>query len=430
MGRREIIGIGLALAVAACSDKEASQEASKWYKPWFAQAGAEAVEEEAEAGDEASTEAESDPGAELEAGAEGEEEAEGEVHPPAEPEPQEARLVTIKVKRGETVQAYSKWSGVAEEELRTLNKIEGKKGLRMGANFQLMLDPAAFRKFEQARVEQLDRLEKDFFGRFEVVRLAKVTVKRGDNVWTVSKDHDGVPVWLIEKFNATSDMNALVIGTEVLVPVVQELAQAGTTVAGQLFAAGKETQPAKVPLAVRVAEAPARVEEADKPAPSDQQPRGLLVQVSRKETFGLYAQWADMKISDIQAANPGVSSSRLSVGQKIRVPVPDARAADFYRERRKFNGTPPPADIAPMREPKPVTAAATPKKDAFRRHKVTRGESAWVIATKRYKITINDLKRANPGMNLESLKVGDVLQVPVRNSRPGGARPARAPLMR
>lgn len=452
MNLRGIVGMGLAVglttALAACSDKEASQEAQRWYKPWFGQAGGEAEADEAAPA--TSEEAASDEAEPTEASdlPEGEEVAgepalgaePGAAKPALEEESHEARLVTIKVKRGETVQAYAKWSGVPEEDLRTLNKVEGKKGLRIGAPFQLMLDPPTYRKFEQAREEQLDKLEKDFFGRFEVVRLAKYAVKKGDNVWTVSKLHDNVPVWLIEKFNATTDMNALAVGSEVLVPVIQELALPGATAAGQLFPDGK------APPAVPVAAAPIVADKAVKPvaapkpaAPPEPAFRGLVVQVARKETFGLYSAWAGVKIADIQIANPGVSSSRLVVGQKIRVPVPDKRMADFYRERRKFNGTPPPADVAPLREPPTVAAARPPRagqptrepaKPAFRQHKVARGENAWVLATKRYKIPLTELKRMNPGKDLEALKVGDVIQVPAKASRPGGPRSVHTPVIR
>lgn len=466
------IAVALLAAIAAvgCGDEEASEEAKRWYRPWFLDEGSEGTPEDDEGlANEAEELAEpptvaAEPVAAPEAG------AAGMVAEAVDGPEGEARLVTIKVQRGETVRMYSQWSSVSGEELKALNEMGQRSGLRIGQPFQLMLTPQAYRSFTEARSEHFTQQEKAFFARFEVVKLDRYTVRRGDNIWKISKLHASVPVWVLEKFNSNMNLAKLRVGEELLVPVLNELAQADSSAAEELFVDNATR--------ARARQGGAAGNQRQGPGqPTQEAAAGITVTVSKRETLGHYAKWSGVSITAIVGANPGLNKDIIRLGQQIRVPIPDSKLTAFYRERRRFNGTPPPADVAPLR---PVRAAAVARrgKRAERRqgkasqpgaparavrprqrpteqepdsaapreepiaeaqpapaavpapvvkHRVAPGETAWLIAIRQYKISLQSLRTANPGKDLNRLQVGDMLTIPIRARQPGGDSAHRTP---
>jgi LysM repeat protein len=490
-----LLSAGLSLG---CSDEVDLEAAAEWYQPFFADPE-QALLEPAEGAfeplaDEPLAAALVEPGPyddEAAVAAEPNEAAMGE-----------ARLVVIKVQRGETVPLFSKWAGIPTEELRALNQMGKRRNLRIGAAFNLMLDPAAYRRFSESRTNHFTQLEKEFFAKFEVVRLERYEITRGDNIWKISKLHESVPVWVLEKFNSNVDLSKLKVGDELLVPVLNEV-----VAATDLF--GPE------------AEEGAKGAIAGKPAAKKAKPEvredegGIQVTVGRNETVGHYAKWCGCSVKKIKAVNPDLNPDRIRMGQQVLIPLKDSRLAHFWTKRRRFNGTKAPAEIAPVRKPRAAAAAKAPKKPArpaaakkpvkpgkaskaavaatvkpaakpskavrsiksatpaklakpegqavaageksgagadskkpaapkqaqvakapaklapakpsFVRHTVADGETAWKIAVRRYKISLQALRRANPGKDLDRLSVGQVLTIPVKLRQPGGGSVHRTP---
>ena len=436
----------LLLIVISCGEEGDQEDAARWYKPWFVQVEESLTDLDLLDDDEGQADPTEEPLVfEDDEIAAADESASAPVESePAEPlEPAgEAREVTIEVKRGETMPLYSKWSGLSMEVLSKAN--DGKRGLRARQAYQMTMTPGQFRRFEEARTTyHLDK-EKEFFTRYEVSRLERYKVIRGDNVWRIAKLHDKLPVWVLERFNSNVNMARLKIGEELIVPVLAEIAPAGSSAAKQLWASADDAKD-KAPEAVLATKKTAK--QKDKRTSSEPQ-KGVVVRVSKKETMGHYAKWARIKVSKLLEANPGIKPNLLRLGQKVRVPVSDKRLARFYTARRKFNGTPPPADmpsmvvkkqVAPVAQPAPrapapdkvppapVIAKAKKKKKKVIRHKVSAGESAWKIAVKRYGISLGELRLANPEKDLSRLRVGDVLHIPVKPSKPGGSGAVKTP---
>lgn len=421
-GINVLIAVTLA-SMVGCADDEAVEDAKKWYQPWFIQNGADMnpmAERAAVAPDEAESSAVA--GADAAPAVAVEPVAEPDAGPVAD-----GRVVTIKVKRGETLKLYSTWSKIPVAELRDMNDMR-KRGLRIGAAFKLRLDPKGYRSFTESRSEYFSNQEKRFFARWGVARLARYTVRKGDNVWRIAKRHDRLPVWVLEKFNGNINLSRLKVGEELLVPILTELSEPGGTAAKKLWAKGGGAKPQS---------ATAKGKKA-KRRPTLDPTVGFTVTVSKRETLGRYANWSGVSVKDILAVNPGLRKNVIVLGQKVFVPVPDARLARFFKLRRKFNGTPPPARIAGIRDSKPPAAGRKPRRAARSRaakrarsqrmttHRVAPGETAWVIAVKRYKIGLAALKSANPNKDLTRLRVGDLLRIP-RSSRPGGSGGHRAP---
>ena len=469
--------IVLALAIIACAEEETSGEASAWYQPWFIEPSSPTIDDESE-------HTAMQPVIHQE-------EVEWTEDSPLEPADLEptidlepagaARLVTITVRRGETIQMYSGWSEVSIQELTEQNEMGRRRNLRIGRAFRLHLTPQAYRQFMERRAQHFTKLERDFFARYEVVRLLKYTVQRGDNIWKISRSHGRVPPWVLERFNATNDLSHLQPGEELLVPVLTELAAGESTAAEALWADGSTPSPDSDEETTM-----SPMEQAD--ATDDTAP-GITVRVARNETLSHYSSWGGLQVSDIIRANPGMNQNVIRLGQKIRLPVADGTLASFYRKRRQFNGTRAPANIAPIRptraaaasqadvRPPPTAPAPSPAQaiaannavapsetppdenesqqtpdnanqatapeeppaptavaeaaeaplEDLQQHIVRAGETAWVIAIRKYKISLGALRRANPNVDLDHLRVGDVLNVPATVNRPGGNGQERLP---
>jgi membrane-bound lytic murein transglycosylase D len=77
--------------------------------------------------------------------------------------------------------------------------------------------------FEEKRFEFHKELAEDFFASFRIEKVQTYTVRRGDNIWTLSKEKFEVPLWLIKKYNAHLDFSALYPSQKLLIPVIEKI---------------------------------------------------------------------------------------------------------------------------------------------------------------------------------------------------------------
>jgi len=124
-------------------------------------------------------------------------------------------------------------------------------------------------------------------------------------------------------------------------------------------------------------------------------PRDNFTTIGRK--FGVTAR-------EIAAANPGVDSSKLQVGQTLHIPAPT----------KAVTTTAPQGAAQPM-------ASDTASGEQF--YSVVSGDNLTRIAAK-YTTTVRALRSAN-GLSTDRLTVGQKLKIPVKaatsNSNAGGA---------
>lgn len=393
--------------------------------------------------------------------------------PPAPPEGH-----PIKVRSGETLGLYERWSGVSEDELKEQNGLRKARGLRVGQTFTIVMTPEQAVQFSRMRREFHRRREEAFFRTHAIVQLMPYVVRPGDTLRGVSTRYSDVPRWLMEKVNRGHDMTHLRPGDIINLPVVREAppatarelearaaalaAAAGADDEGDGFTLPAPDGPLAVPstpladpaLAPPAARAPASAwddeggaDEAGAPGspPSPAAPPGhgaetwfsdsegdgpppppvvdVDVKVRKGERVVHYAQWAGTTVDRIAKANDLLDPGRLRIGQQLKIPVEESRVADFYEQRRVFhNGpdpTPPPAAIRGNARPGEASAAgaaaaaASGAADATFAYTVRPGETAWEIAVKRFGLTLRDLERLNPTIDLNRLRVGDELRIPV-----------------
>jgi len=115
--------------------------------------------------------------------------------------------------------------------------------------------------------------------------------------------------------------------------------------------------------------------------------------VTKGETLSGIAARYRVSQDLLKAANPGVKAKRLSIGQRLTIPVSAAA-------RR---------DVAGGRRPRPVVTAPVAAATTARYHTVRAGDSLWTIA-RRYRVRVADLRQWNE-VEGDLVKVGQRLRV-------------------
>jgi membrane-bound lytic murein transglycosylase D len=128
----------------------------------------------------------------------------------------------IRVEAEETLGHYAEWLNVAAGELRRLNGLRYGRPLHLSQRIKIPLHRVTKNEFEVKRFEYHQELAEDFFESYRVEKVWTYSIKKGDNIWTLSHREFEVPVWLIKQFNGHVDFGALVPSQKLIVPVVEK----------------------------------------------------------------------------------------------------------------------------------------------------------------------------------------------------------------
>ena len=128
----------------------------------------------------------------------------------------------IQVEVEETLGHYAEWLEVSASEIRRLNGLRYGRPLRINDSIKIPLRRVTKEAFEEKRFEFHKELAEDFFASFRIEKIQTYTVRRGDNIWTLSKEKFEVPLWLIKKYNAHLDFGELHPAQELFVPIIEK----------------------------------------------------------------------------------------------------------------------------------------------------------------------------------------------------------------
>ncbi|MGD9085684.1 MAG: LysM peptidoglycan-binding domain-containing protein [Desulfobacterales bacterium] len=129
---------------------------------------------------------------------------------------------SIQVEVEETLGHYAEWLEVSASEIRRLNGLRFGRPLRINQSIKIPLRRVTKEVFEEKRFEFHKELAEDFFASFRIEKVETYTVRRGDSIWTISKEKFDVPLWLIKKYNAHLDFSALYPAQELNIPIIQK----------------------------------------------------------------------------------------------------------------------------------------------------------------------------------------------------------------
>jgi membrane-bound lytic murein transglycosylase D len=128
---------------------------------------------------------------------------------------------------------------------------------------------------------------------------------------------------------------------------------------------------------------------------------GDSVLVQAAETLGHYAEWLDVRASDLRRLNRMSFATPVIVGRKVKLSFAKVTHDQFEARRIEYHRQLQEAFFTQFR----IKDTAT--------HVVRSGESIWVIAQQRYNIPIWLLRQYNPDLDLGDIRPGTKLVIPV-----------------
>jgi len=144
------------------------------------------------------------------------------------------------------------------------------------------------------------------------------------------------------------------------------------------------------------------------PSPQGQSQTPRDVVVRRGESLMHYVRWSRTPLDQIKLANQGhIDPERIFIGARIAIPMSDQQYVQFVTARALWD-----KERAEQQDGGQPDKAGKPDKIAkVKRHSVKSGETATSIA-RAHRVTVKELKGANPGVDLRRLKIGAKLILP------------------
>jgi len=123
----------------------------------------------------------------------------------------------------ETIGHYADWLKIPTWRIRKLNDMRN-SDIRINSKIRIPIDrPDALETFAAARLEYHMALEEDFYTQYMVIDVKPMTIKKGQTLWHLCNETDGpMPLWLFKKYNKHLDLNKLMPGATVWIPVIAE----------------------------------------------------------------------------------------------------------------------------------------------------------------------------------------------------------------
>ena len=128
----------------------------------------------------------------------------------------------IRVEAEETLGHYAEWLNVSANEIRRVNGFSYGRPLHLSQQIKIPLERVTKEEFEEKRFEFHQELAEDFFTTYRVEKVVTYSIKKGDNIWTLSHQEFEVPLWLIKHYNGDVDFSALIPSQKLLIPIIEK----------------------------------------------------------------------------------------------------------------------------------------------------------------------------------------------------------------
>jgi membrane-bound lytic murein transglycosylase D len=321
-----------------------------------------------------------------------------------------------KVERGDTLSAIARRFGVRESQLVAINNLRSRHRIRVGQVLVLPGEAPVNVRREEAPADGIYR------------------VRRGDTVSIIARRF-GITEGELVALNGLRDRNRIAVGQRLKVPgargaaasepvtiasapaapsradsnerAAREEAEANGRNASngqpQARAQAEQTETAAAePLrAVPAAERPA-------PEPSDYTVHANdRITVQAAETLGHYAEWLEIRASQLRALNRMRYGEDLVIGDSLRLDLSRVAPEEFERRRLGYHRS--------LQEEFFDAYIVT----GTERHILRRGDTIWELATREYRVPVWLLRQYNPDLDFGALPAGVAMLVPVIEPRNG-----------
>ena len=145
--------------------------------------------------------------------------------------------------------------------------------------------------------------------------------------------------------------------------------------------------------------------------PSDYSVRDKSVRVQAAETIGHYADWLEVRPSQLRKLNRMTAASPVVVGRKLKLDFSKVSPDEFEAKRIEYHRQLQEAFFTQYR----ISGSVE--------HRVKPGESVWALAQQRYNVPIWLLRQYNPDLDLGGVKAGTKLVIPTVDQIASAAEP-------
>lgn len=145
--------------------------------------------------------------------------------------------------------------------------------------------------------------------------------------------------------------------------------------------------------------------------PSDYSVKDNVILVQAAETIGHYAEWLDVRASQVRQINRMSFATPVVIGRKLKLDFSKVTPDQFEGRRAEYHRALQESFFTQFR----IKGTSD--------HVIRRGESVWVLAQQRYNIPIWLLRQYNPDLDLGSLLPGARLVIPLVEAT-GAAEPS------
>ena len=134
-----------------------------------------------------------------------------------------AAYPVVKLRRGETLAHFARWSGLTVESIADASLVDLEGDYPVGLEITLPVTSEEMANIADRREKhRVTRVDGYLASRGGSVKSDFYTVQSGDNAWVVARKKHGIPVWVLESFNPSIDLDKLRPGQPLMVPVIAD----------------------------------------------------------------------------------------------------------------------------------------------------------------------------------------------------------------
>ncbi|TVQ90094.1 MAG: LysM domain-containing protein [Deltaproteobacteria bacterium] len=149
-----------------------------------------------------------------------------EDEPLLEADPEEqgpAHVASFSLRRGETLTHFARWAELPVEDIADQSSLELDELHPVGTEVLIALSPEEQTAVEERRERhRVQRVNHYIASRGGASGIGFHRVRTGESAWSIAKNSQGIPVWLLEAYNPSVDLERIRPGQELRVPLIDD----------------------------------------------------------------------------------------------------------------------------------------------------------------------------------------------------------------
>jgi hypothetical protein len=129
---------------------------------------------------------------------------------------------SIRVAAEETLGHYADWLGQPASRLRVINGMGNRAQLRFGGRVKLDLAHVDKAVFERKRRAYHQMLEESYFAHNQIVGTQNYVTRPGDTMFSLVQKMPLLTLWLLQQYNPDVNLMELRVGTQVVLPKIEQ----------------------------------------------------------------------------------------------------------------------------------------------------------------------------------------------------------------